>query len=175
MGHYRYPNKVRLIIGLLAEDLASLEYAVKKLQIEFGVIDSQLEPILFESTNYYVDELGKAPWRTFIDFEKLIEREKLVEIKRRTNELEFEWFDGSRKVNIDPGYLTLGQFFLATTKDQRQRVYIAHGIFMDPTLYFKNKEYHWYDWTYHDYRSSAYHNYFKAVRVKYHRQLKLEH
>lgn len=75
-------------------------------------------------------------------------------------------------VNIDPGYMTLGQFFLATTKDQRQRVYISKGIFIDPTLYYKEKQYKWYDWTYHDYRSKEYHDFLKSVRKIYHNQLK---
>jgi hypothetical protein len=60
--------------------------------------------------------------------------------------------------------MTLGQFFLATTKDQRQRVYIRDGIFVEPTLYFQDGHFHAFDWTYNDYQSPEYIRYLEEVR-----------
>ena len=67
-------------------------------------------------------------------------------------------------MNLDPGYMTLGQFFLATTKDQRQRVYIRDGIYVEPTLYFQDGHFHAFSWTYRDYQSPEYIEFLEAVR-----------
>lgn len=172
MGLYKYPKQVKLIIGLLANSKESLDVIKSVLIEQLGEIDQQMDVIPFEWTNYYQEEVGEKPIRTFLSFKALIDRETIVDIKRLTNQIELKEFNGQRLVNIDPGYMTLGQFFLATTKDQRQRVYVSKGIFIDPTLYFKDKQYQWYDWTYHDYRSQEYHDFLKSVRQVYHKQLK---
>src|SRR5690606_32807445 len=87
--------------------------------------------------------------------------------KRYTNDVEIRMSpEGPRRVNLDPGYLTLGQFFLATTKDQRHRVYIRDGIFVEPTLYFQEGKFLPFEWTYRDYRSEEYRRYCEAGRAK---------
>jgi hypothetical protein len=134
---------------------------------KFGAEEEVLEAIPFTWTNYYAKELGSAPLRSFVSFENTISREEVVEIKRFTNEMEMSLSqDGLRPVNIDPGYMTLGQFFLATTKDQRQRVYIRDGIFVEPTLYYQEGRFLPFDWTYPDYRSDEYQGYMLAARSK---------
>ena len=165
MGQYKLPKPVKLVIGMLSESKEHLEKAVPHLIEKYGELSHVLEPFAFEFTNYYEDEIGDAPFRSFVSFKKLIPREDIVDIKRWTNDLELSLFeDGIRHVNLDPGYMTLGQFFLATTKDQRQRVYIRDGIFVEPTLYFQKGDFHHFDWTYYDYRSEKYIEYFKIVR-----------
>ena len=172
MAAYKYPKPVKLVIGFLAESQGILEKVLPLLIEKFGDIDHTMPSIAFEYTNYYKDEIGNAPIKSFVSFTHLIPREKIVEIKRFTNELELKTFDGIRKVNIDPGYMTQGQFFLATTKDQRHRIYLQNGIFLETTLYFENKTWKYFDWTYYDYRSSAYHTFFYIVRNTLTLQLK---
>ena len=172
MADYKYPKPVKLIIPLLGKDQYHLDKITEILIQEFGPIETIMKSIRFEDTNYYEDEVGSTPIRTILGFQSLIQREDLVRIKRKTNEIERNTFENERYVNIDPGYLTMGQFFLATTKDQRQRVYVGDGIFIDPTLYYQNGSFQWYDWTYYDYRSPAYHEFLQTVRVNYHAQLK---
>jgi hypothetical protein len=134
-----------------------------------------MAPIPFIWTRYYEDELGASQWRVFVSYEPLIPRENLVEIKRWTNALEAETAsEGRRRINLDPGYMTLGQFFLATTKDQRHRVYVRDGIFVEPTLYFEDGDFHPFAWTYRDYRSEEYKRYFLAARSKLAYQLRHE-
>ena len=167
MGNYKVPARVKLIIGLLGANQEILIATRKKLAEKFGPEEEILEPIPFIWTNYYLDEVGASPLRSFVSYENMIDRESMVEIKRYTNELELLISnDGLRIINIDPGYLTLGQFFLATTKDQRQRVYIREGIFIEPTLFFQAGKFEPFDWTYPDYRSEPYHNYLLAARAK---------
>jgi len=171
MGEYRAPAPVRLIVGLLADNPERARGAMELLAQEFGPVDLELPPFPFLFTNYYRDELGDTPVRAFVAFEKLIARESIVDIKRWTNQLELRWAEennspGKRPVNLDPGYMTLGQFFLATTKDQRQRVYVRDGIFVEPTLFFQGGHFHAFDWTYRDYQSGEYIAYFEKVRQR---------
>lgn len=167
MGSYKPPVPVKLVVGLLAGDLADLDQAREALGRKFGPEEERLPPIPFVWTRYYEDELGPSQWRSFVSYESLISRESLVDIKRWTNALEAETSrNGMRRINIDPGYMTLGQFFLATTKDQRHRVYVGGGIFVEPTLYFEDGNFHPFAWTYRDYRSEEYRAYFLAARAK---------
>ena len=141
MGEIRTPAKVKIIVGILAKDANSVETVREVLKSRFGEEDLNLEPFPFTFTNYYKEEIGEAPVRAFFSYENLVDRETIVDIKLWTNDIELEiakenGTPGLRPVNLDPGYMTLGQFFLATTKDQRQRVYMQRGIFVEPTLYF---------------------------------------
>ncbi len=167
MGNYKFPPKVKLVIGLLGSDRSEMDTTRHKLRERLGLEEEVLEPIPFIWTQYYQDELGDSPLRSFVSYETLVEREELVSIKRWTNEIEIGLSrDGKRSVNLDPGYLTLGQFFLATTKDQRQRVYVGNGIYVEPTLYYQDGAFKPFDWTYPDYRSEEYHGYFQRARAK---------
>ncbi len=164
-----------MIIGLLGRDLEILKTARARLLEKFGPEEEILEAIPFTWTNYYARELGDAPLRSFVSYERMIDREAMVDIKRFTNEMEMDLsLAGLRPVNVDPGYLTLGQFFLATTKDQRQRVYVRDGIFVEPTLYFQEGRFEPFDWTYPDYRSPEYQGYLLAARSKLAYQLRHE-
>lgn len=170
MGETRIPAKVKIVVGMLAKDAKSVEDVREVLSAHFGSEDSFLEPFPFTFTNYYQDEIGNAPVRAFFSYSTLVPRETIVDIKLWTNELELQIAKdastpGLRPVNLDPGYMTLGQFFLATTKDQRQRVYMQRGIFVEPTLYFKDGHFHAFDWTYRDYQSEKYISYLETVRA----------
>lgn len=169
MGGIRKIAKVKLIIGVLSKDAESFHAVRKTLQEKFGEEELVLEPFDFKFTNYYVEEIGNAPQRAFLSYEALINREEIPDIKLWTNDLELQIAEsngtpGLRPVNLDPGYMTMGQFFLATTKDQRQRVYVRDGIFVEPTLYFQDGHFHHFDWTYRDYQSETYIQYLEAVR-----------
>jgi hypothetical protein len=164
MGVPKTPLTVRLIIGILAASAELASAARQKLVERFGMLDLEMQPISFAHTNYYKDELGETPLRSFLSFEGKIEREKIAAIKLETNEMEKIW---SRAVNLDPGYMTLGQFFLATTKDQRHRVYLGHGIFAEVTLYFENGHFHPFGWTYPDYKSEGYIKFFEKARERF--------
>jgi hypothetical protein len=167
MGTYKPPLPVKLVIGLLSGEPGMLESMRARLADRFGPEEEVLPPIPFTWTRYYLDELGPEPWRSFVSYERLIQREEVVAIKRWTNELEAETsVEGKRRVNLDPGYMTLGQFFLATTKDQRHRVYVRDGIFIEPTLYFENGLFQPFAWTYPDYRSEVYLGYLRDARAK---------
>lgn len=168
MGEAKTPSRVKLVVGLLGRDLEVLKSARNRLESAFGPEEEVMDPIPFTWTRYYAREVGESPWRTLVSYEDLMDRECLVEAKLLTNRLEQDLsVDGLRPVNLDPGYLTLGQFFLASTKDQRWRVYVRAGIYVEPTLYFQDGAFHPFPWTYRDYRSPEYLAWFAAARSKF--------
>ena len=167
------PQPVKLIVGLLAGDRVNLDLGLSRLVGRFGQPDAIMDIVPFTHTRYYEKELGPSPLRIFSSFDALIQRTQLPELKLWTCEVERELsVDGKRPVNLDPGYITLGQIFLASTKDQRQRVYVRDGIYVEPTLYFRNGKFHPFEWTYPDYRNGNYFGFLENVRDIYLGQLK---
>jgi hypothetical protein len=75
-------------------------------------------------------------------------------------------------VNIDPGYIALGKFVLATTKDRDHRIYVGQGIFAEVTLSYRTGSFAAREWTYPDYASSQYIELLNELRHAYRLQLK---
>ena len=104
--------------------------------------------------NYYAAEMGeeKNLRRFFLLSSKTFERDILLPAKLKSLELEFTWSQsGKRKVNIDPGLLTLENFTLATTKNYSHRTYLGQNIFTDLTYQFQHGKFETLPWTYPDY------------------------
>ncbi len=166
------PSKAKLFIGLLfsTEDIL---YGVEKILCKkFGDIDFRTKSIPFVHTKYYGD-MGTAQFKVMLSFRKLIRREDIVEIKLYTNRLEKRFAENKiRKVNIDPGYLTLSNVYLATCKDFFHRTYIRKGIFLENEYRYVAKRYQPWDWTYPDYQKPEYLFFFHEVRRMYHNQIR---
>ena len=114
MGELRTPAKVKIIVGILAKDSQAVEAVRDTLRNRFGEEELALPPFPFTFTNYYKEEIGNAPVRAFFSYEPLIDRETIVDIKLWSNDIELEiakqnGTPGLRPVNLDPGYMTLGQ------------------------------------------------------------------
>ena len=77
----------------------------------------------------------------------------------------------ARPLNLDPGYLVLGKFLLATTKDQQHRIYLRDGIFAEVTLRFQAGAWEPWPWTYADYREEAVRAALKEMRDLYRQSL----
>ncbi|MBO7722915.1 MAG: DUF4416 family protein, partial [Thermoguttaceae bacterium] len=60
-----------------------------------------------------------------------------------------------RPLNLDPGYIDLGKFVLASTKDHGHRIYLRDGIFAEITLSYSQKRWQALPWTYADYKNEA--------------------
>jgi hypothetical protein len=82
----------------------------------------------------------------------MVDRAEIVGIKCLTNEIEQASAEGGkRNFNLDPGLLTLGNFVLATGKNNAHRIYLGKGIFADLTLIYRSRTYNPLEWTYPDY------------------------
>jgi len=166
------PKKVKLFTGIIFPAGMDISPVLEILTKKFGDTDLQSDIIEFDHTEYY-SEMGGRLVKKFISFRKLIEREKIASIKIKTNKIEGSFMEGGcRRVNLDPGYQTLSNVFLASCKDFFHRVYLKKGVFLENEYYYSNKKYRFWDWTYPDYRKEEYLDFFYKLRKIYHGQLK---
>jgi hypothetical protein len=108
-------------------------------------------------TRYYEPSMGSGLQKVLWAFRDLVDPARLPDIKHATGALEQALaaearFPEARPVNLDPGYLVLGKFVLATTKDQAHRLYLRDGIFAEVTLHYHAGAFRPWPWTYADYR-----------------------
>ncbi len=173
MGEVKKPQAVKLIVGFIFKEEEVLNKARKLLEKQFGKIDFESNVLAFTHTDYYEKELGKNLKRKFISFEKLVLPQHLPKIKIITNKIEKKFsYTLTRKINIDPGYLNLGKVILATTKDYKHRIYLNEGIYAEVTLFYQNKSFRFWEWTYPDYKTAEYIEIFNQIRDIYCQQIK---
>ena len=176
MGAIEPFAKSKLIMGVLST-LPEEKEALRRILVkEFGPIDYESQEFDFTFTDYYVPEMGSGIKRFFYSFVNLVNPDQLPDIKIRTNELEekFATPDGNRKINLDPGLLSLSSLILATTKNNVHRIPLQKGIYGEVTLMYVNKEYQTLPWTYADYRTPAFHEIFKEMRTLLKKRLRTE-
>ena len=173
MGKIREPKLVKLICGMLSSEEELFHILTEELEAKFGSIDLKTDIIDFFNTNYYEDEMGSNIKRFFISFTDLIDQTVLVDAKLYTQELESKYStdNGKRRINLDPGYISEGKLVLGTTKDHQHRLYLGSGIYGEVTLKFKDKTFHSWEWTYPDYKTDVYIEYFIKVRDTLRKQL----
>ncbi len=149
------PEPARVVVSALTPDRQVLDAAKSLLVQELGPVDAEIGPLAFNYTSYYDHEMGSGILRWLWSFLYLVERDELVKIKCLTNSIEKAYtVEGKRRFNLDPGLLTLGNFVLATGKNNAHRIYLGKGIFADLTLVFKAGSYRPLEWTYPDYSDS---------------------
>ncbi|MDD5421912.1 MAG: DUF4416 family protein [Candidatus Omnitrophota bacterium] len=172
MGALRSQDKVNLIVGLLSKDVSIFHKVEKRLGRTYGRIDFESGILDFTHTEYYKDEMGEGLKRKFVSFEKPVGLKNIWDAKIETNKLEKRFLvDGNRTVNIDPGYLTLSKLILFSTKDYSHRIYLNRGIFAEITLFYKDRRYNPWPWTYPDYRSKPYIDIFGSIRELYKKKI----
>jgi hypothetical protein len=168
MGKIIIREKVKLFCGLISKDDGTLSETIKATVEKFGPVDTVSAVIPFDYTGYYKEEMGEKLLRQWIGFEELIPAEELPAIKVFTNKLEAgSAQDSKRIVNIDPGYLTLPNVVLASTKNFSHRIYLGLGIYAEITLIYRRSEFTFLEWTYPDYKFMTALDFFEKLRVKY--------
>ena len=174
MGEPRTPRPAKLLMSLIASQDDLLHQALEVLEGRYGEVDFKSDPIPFDVTDYYEEEMGKGLFRRFVTFAPLIRREELVRIKLETNEVERHFADpeGRRRVNIDPGYICAEHLILATTKGYTHRPYLGKGIYADLTMIFQDGEFRPLPWTYPDYASEPIRRLLGEIRRRYLKQLR---
>ncbi|MFC1855937.1 DUF4416 family protein [Thermodesulfobacteriota bacterium] len=159
------PSKSKLIISFISGDIELINSSINRISERISSPDYVSELQEFDHTEYYEDELGSGLKRRFAAFSVLLKRDDLVSVKEFTNSLENETVkDGKRRINIDPGFLSIENFILATGKNFSHRVYLNRGIFADLTLIFKKDKFCELDWTYPDYREDKVKDMLKKIR-----------
>lgn len=169
MGEIRRVDPVKLFCGLISAGEEPLQEAQSRLVAAYGELDCESGILPFTFTDYYEKEMGQGLVRKFISFRKLVDPAAIADIKLATNAIEqslahVAGAGVSRKVNLDPGYVTPAQLVLATTKPFSHRIYLGKSIYAEVTLIFRKAGMVYFDWTYPDFKSGAYDTFFYDVR-----------
>jgi len=166
------PEKAKFFTGILYKDSADLSSVEEQLNHNFGPSDLRSGPILFDNTEYY-REIGEPLYKVLLSFERLVDRGEIAAIKLLTNSLEdIHSTEGQRRVNIDPGYMTLANVFLASCKDFYHRVYLQKGVYLENEYHYSGKQFRFWPWTYPDYKKTEYLEFFYEMRRIYYRQVR---
>lgn len=168
---------VKLICGMLSSDARRFAEATRRLVDAFGPVEHTGEIMDFDSTDYYQESMGGPLLRQFVSFERLIPADKLAAAKLLTNDLEVDFAaaepDGpARPVNLDPGYVAEPKLVLASMKDFPHRIYISGGVYAEVTLVFRRDGWQALEWTFPDYASGRYDEFFTRARSALRAQLK---
>jgi len=177
MGQIRTAPPVKLFVGILSSVDGLFAEAESTLADLYGAVDLRSDLLTFDSTHYYDGEMGAPIWRRFVSFTELIGADRISGIKIETNEVEERYrtrvHDVSRPLNLDPGYVELSKVVLASTKNFYHRIFLAEGIYGEVTLHYSAGAWHPFPWSFPDFRSGRYHEFFLRVRQTYRRQLKV--
>jgi len=169
-------SPVKLICGVIYKEEPIYQEVRKRLEAEWGTVDSESGAFPFDLTGYYEDEMGGGLVRRFMSFETLVRPESLPAAKLWAIELESiirqERSVTGRPANIDPGYLTAAAMVMATAKDFAHRIALARGIYAHLEFLFTRAGVKVLDWTYPDLRREPAQAYFRAVRETYLGQLR---
>ncbi len=174
MGKPVIPVPVKVFTGVLTAKDSILKDVRAELEGRLGSIDVISQKFPFDFTDYYQQEMGSDIHRLFWSFEKLIDPGRLPEIKLFTNEVEahFSSAGTKRMVNLDPGYIDFYKLVLASVKERGQKIYLARGIYADPTLYYLKGNWYSYDWALPDFRTPVYYPVFQRIRDIYRQQMR---
>lgn len=177
VGSIFKPRPVNLIIGALTSIPELLQRIEEEVEVRFGRIDIRSAVLPFEFTDYYHEEMGNGIQRRFYSLERLIMPDEIAGIKAQTNALEESFaasrlYSVKRPVNIDPGYINESRLILASTKDFSHRIYLRDGIYAEVTLNYRKGRYEVFPWTFPDYRTADYQDFFLKVRGLYVDKLK---
>ncbi len=175
------PKPAKLIISMFSSDKCLFSLYKEELIKRFGEVDIESNTQPFNFTDYYEEEFGKNLMQKLFSFSTLIRQDELAEIKIITNGIENNFKNENiknnithpkRKINLDPGYITLDKYILASTKNGPSRIYLNQGIYAEITLRFINKSFVPCEYTYPNYKTDEYRIFLNSVRQKYKLQLR---
>ena len=176
MWELKEPKPVKLIVGILASDERGLAAARGSLVSALGASDLASAVWTFDQTDYYAEQIGPHILRQFVTIERLIDPGHLAAVKHRTNAIERHLATtlGSsfpRPVNLDPGIIEPSKLVLASTKNFAHRIYIGNRMYAEVTLLFDKGQWRFTPYTYPDYQTPHYLDFFSQVREKLKTQL----
>lgn len=157
------------ILVVFSRHAAALDWAVATAQEHWGPAALLSERFDFGETEYYRPQMGDALRLQLIAFERLQPADELPSWKRQTGHWETAYrnlaaHSEARPLNLDPGYLTLAKFVLASTKDHAHRLAIGGGIFGEVTLSWKHGGWQRHPWTYPNYCRDDYQSFLTECR-----------
>ena len=162
------PDPVKPVVSVFTAEAGLFSPVLKRLEERFGAVDLLSEPLPFTTTDYYREEFGDGLTRKVASFERLMGAEELAQAKLFTNRVEDDYTSGNRRrVNIDPGYMALEKFVLASCKNFSHRIFIGDGVWADLTLMYVDEGFTALPWTYPDYKEDAMTGILAEIRKRY--------
>ena len=154
-----------------------MEEVERRLEGLYGTVEDRSEIFLFTFRAPFQREMGENLKKRILCFDKLLPIEDFTEVKKVTNDLEWEYQehlqDRSRRlINLDPGYLSLSKVLLASTRNYSHHVYLKDGVYGELLLRYNRGALRNLPWTHADYRTHLAHSFFTKVRDRYQAQLK---
>ena len=173
MGIEKEFQKVKLFSGFIYRSEFLYQAVKERLAANFSPVDLESGLLTFDFTTYYDQEMGTPLFRRFVSFKELIPPEQLPGIKLLTNQVELESArEGKRIINLDPGYLSDANVVIATTKNYYQRIPLQKGIYAHMEYVIKGKSLCPLEWTYPDFKSAGYLDFFQRLLQLYKREIK---
>ncbi|MCD4706419.1 MAG: DUF4416 family protein [Candidatus Sabulitectum sp.] len=161
------------VVSVLYSNSASLKGALASLQLLFGEVVLFSEPYAFDMTDYYESEMGSSILRVWICFAPLRDPSELPVWKEKCIEIE-EVFgeDGSRLVNIDPGYMDHGKLVLASCKAAPDKIYMSGGVYAHTCLRYRRGEFHGPEHSFADFIDGRFDDFFRQAKLMLRKLLK---
>ena len=173
MGVEKEFHQVKLFSGFIYRDKDIYQTVKAKLAGIFSPVDLESDVFDFDFTTYYNEEMGTPLFRRFVSFKELIPPGQLPDIKLLTNKIGKETAcEGNRTINLDPGYLSEANVIIATTKNHYHRVPLQKGIYAHMEYVIKGKKICPLEWTYPDFKSAGYLDFFQELRQLYKKEMK---
>jgi hypothetical protein len=171
------PDPVKLLVAVLWANAAQLRQALVVLSKTWGGLDFAGPDHDFAATRYYEPEMGPEMGpelkRRLVAFARLVPSESLAGAKITCNELEDRLAEGgSRRVNLDVGYLDHNKIVLASAKTAGQKIHMGGGIFADLVARYRDGRYQPFEWTFPDFRDGRYDAELRQIRRQYLAQLR---
>ena len=161
---------VKYFCGMIFGRQSSAGLALDLLPGSIAAVENLSAVIPFTATAYYRPEMGEPLFRQFVSFAGLLPPERLPGIKIGAMELEARLAEnGRRLVNLDPGYLSDANVIIATAKNHYHRVPLRDGIYAHMEYVLKDGRFHFLPWTYPDFQSAAYLDFFRLLLESYKR------
>ncbi|MCB9895748.1 MAG: DUF4416 family protein [Planctomycetes bacterium] len=170
MGRIVSVQPVTPILGVIFRDATVVDDAMMWVEHLMGDVDLVSEVWPFDLTDHYESEMGAGLRRRFYSFDPLADPSLLAHWKVQTNQLEEQAasrFGEYRPINLDPGYLTGAKLVLASVKGLAHRVYVGQGISAEVTMSYKDGGWLKRDYTFPDFASGRYDEFFGKVRAKH--------
>jgi hypothetical protein len=149
----------------------ALADALDALEKQFGRVQCETMEIGYTGSEY-AEEMGDQLQRRFYSFEKLVERDKLPEIKALCHKVEKQFGDvvhdyAFRTVNLDPGVMTPENVVMASHREYNHRIYLGGGVFGELTLVYSRGRYVRLPWTNLDFCQGEAIEFFLRVRESF--------
>lgn len=168
------PTPGNLIFAVMFREDEILSMAVDMLKSIYGHFDMESVSYDFSAiSSYYDEEMGSGIKKQIFSVNSLLPRDELADAKLHAVSLENELAasENIRRVNIDPGLVTLENFLLVTGKNFSHRIYLGKGVFAEVTMFLGKKKITELPWTYRDYKKPEIKKFLLEVRASYHKKL----